>query len=254
MKSILITGAASGIGRATALRFHREGWLLGLLDVNEAALSALASELGERTWYRALDVTDHDATQRAVREFADDHGGLLHVLFNSAGVLYMGRFEDVTPAQHRLTFDVNIHGLVNVIHAAFPWLRDTDGARVINMSSASALYGIPHLATYSASKFAVRGLTEALNIEWRRHGITVVDLMPPFVNTGMVNDQAFRAPVVDRMGVNLEADDVAEAVWRATKNDDVHQPISLPFQLAVLIEKLSPGRLTRGIIGWLSRD
>jgi short-subunit dehydrogenase len=123
------------------------------------------------------------------------------------------------------------------------------------MSSASALYGVPHLASYSASKFAVRGLTEALDLEWRRHGIRVQDLMPPFVNTGMVNKQAFEAPVVRRMGVKLSADDVARAAFDTLQGDPrVHVPVGLPFRFTVLLEKVMPQRATRALMAWLSRD
>ncbi|HAB08985.1 MAG TPA: short-chain dehydrogenase, partial [Alcanivorax sp.] len=201
MDSILITGAASGIGLATARRFHTNGWRVGLLDVNEGALQAVHAELGERCWYRRLDVTDMGQCEAAVAAFAESAGGRLDVLFNSAGVLRMGHFEDLSAEQHRFTLDVNVAGTLQMCLAALPYLKQSRSPRVLNMSSASALYGVPHLASYSASKFAVRGLTEALDLEWRRHGIRVQDLMPPFVNTGMVNKQTFEAPVVRRMGV-----------------------------------------------------
>jgi NAD(P)-dependent dehydrogenase (short-subunit alcohol dehydrogenase family) len=254
MKHILITGAAAGIGQATARLFHKYGWRVGLIDINEVALAGLAHELGVRCWHRAVDVSDYLAVQKALGDFTADYEGRLDVLFNSAGVLKMGRFEDLSPAEHEKTFAINVTGLMNITHAAFPLLRETPGARVINMSSASALHGVPFLGSYSASKFAVRGLTEALNIEWRRHDITVLDIMPPFVNTGMVTGQAFRPPVVERMGVKLEAEDVAEAVWGATTTDQVHVPVGLPFRLTVLLESLMPRRFTRFLMGWLSRD
>lgn len=253
MNNILITGAAAGIGRATARLFHKKGWQVGLADIDEPALVALADELGERCWYRKLDVTDYAAVRDAIDDFAAASGNQLDILFNSAGVLKMGPFEALSPEDHQRTYRINVEGLVNCTHAAFPWLRDTDNARVINMSSASALYGIPDLASYSSSKFAVRGLTEALNNEWKRHGIDVIDIMPPFVNTGMVTEQSFRPAILDRMGVNLEAGDIAEAVWKARHSQAVHTPVSLPFQLTVLMEKIFPGRVTKRLIGWLSR-
>lgn len=254
MNNILVTGAAAGIGQATARLFYKQGWRVGLLDIDEPALRTLAGELGEHCWYRAVDVTDYAAVKSAIDDFAGNFGRRLELLFNSAGVLRMGAFEDLSPEEHSRTYRINVEGLVHCTHAAFPWLRDTNNARVINMSSASALYGIPELASYSSSKFAVRGLTEALNIEWQRHGIDVVDIMPPFVNTGMVTGQTHRPAIVERMGVKLQAADIAEAVWKARESDSVHNPVSLPFQLTVLMEKVFPGRVTRGIIGWLSRD
>lgn len=252
MNRILITGAASGIGLATARRFHSRGWLVGLLDVNEGALQAVRAALGERSWCQPLDVSDADACQRAVDAFAA-HADGLDVLFNSAGILRMGRVEDIPISDHRLTFEINVLGLLNMSLAALPYLKRADHPRVLNMSSASALYGVPHLASYSASKFAVRGLTEALNLEWQDHGILVQDLMPPFVNTNMVSQQSFQAPVVKRMGVNLSADDIARAVEDTLQTRRVHTPVGLSFRLTTLMEKLAPGGVTRQLMRWLSR-
>lgn len=254
MRNLLITGAASGIGRAVAQRFHQAGWQPGLLDVDEAGLADLALELGGDVWYQVVDVTDESAMKSAAGDFAARFSGQLRLLFNSAGVLQMGHFESVPLTMHRRTFDINVIGLINACQAAYPWLRQTPDARVINMSSASALYGIPHLASYSASKFAVRGLTEALNIEWAQQGIHVCDLMPPFVNTGMVTGQRFRAPAVDRLGVKLTAEDVAEVAWRAAAGNAVHYPVGLPFYLAVQLEKLFPRSVTRALIRLMSRE
>lgn len=254
MKSILITGAAAGIGLATARRFHHRGWRVGLLDLNEAALESAQAALGERAWYQRLDVTDPHACEQAVAGFAEYTGGGLDVLFNCAGILRMGHFESLSPEEHRLIFEVNVMGLMHMSRAALPYLKRAGAARVLNMSSASALYGVPHLASYSASKFAVRGLTEALNLEWQRHGILVQDLMPPFVNTAMVADQAFQAPVVKRLGVKLNAEDIARAAEQALLSTQVHTPVGLPFRLTALIEKLAPRSATRGAMRWLSRE
>ena len=177
------------------------------------------------------------------------------VLFNAAGILRMGFVEEVDPELHRRTLEINVQGTLNMCLACLPHLKGADRPHVLNMSSASALYGVPHLAVYSASKFAVRGLTEALDLEWRRHGIRVQDLMPPFVNTGMVNKQTFEAPVVRRMGVKLSADDVARAAFETLQGDPrVHVPVGLPFRFTVLLEKVVPQRATRALMAWLSRD
>ena len=249
--TILITGAASGIGAATARLFHQRGWQVGLLDISAEPLAALALEL-DNAWHRTLDVREADAAQQAVNDFAGAAGGL-RVLFNCAGVLQIGHFEEISADAHARIVGINVQGVINMTLAALPWLQGAREPLVINMSSASALYGVPHLASYSASKFAVRGLTEALDIEWRRHGIRVCDLMPPFVNTPMVRDQAFRAPVVDRLGVHLSAEDIAEAAWKALKKPAVHHPIGLQFAGTMLLEKLAPRAFTRRLMGFLSR-
>lgn len=253
MTTILITGAASGIGAATARLFHARGWRVGLLDVNQAALASLADELGG-AWHSALDVTDAAAVQVALATFAAQHEGRLRLLFNCAGILRFGIFEEISLEEHARILQINVLGLLQVTHAAFPYLKITPGAQVINMGSASGLYGTPHMVSYSASKFAVRGLTEALELEWRRHDIRVSDLMPPFVRTPMVDSQTFEPPALRRLGVHLKAEDIAQAAWDQAQEPTVHRPIHWQFKLMYWSGQLSPSWLNRWVMGWLSRN
>lgn len=254
MKNILITGAGSGIGLATARLFHERGWTVGLLELDPAALEAAAAQLGsERVWQQTVDVTDAAALKAAIDAFAEAQAGRLHCLFNCAGLLDIGRFEDVDLARHERMMRVNVLGVLNGCHAAFPYLKATPGARIVNMSSASALYGVPQFASYSASKFAVRGLTEALNLEWAEHDITVSDIMPPFVSTNMLRSQAERPPILDRMGGHLAPEQVAAAVWAAQRSRTVHRPVGLRFATTLWSSQIAPSALVRAIMGWLSR-
>lgn len=252
MKTMLITGAGSGIGAATARRFAKEGWQLGLFDINEQALEELRQDLGDRHWSKAVDVTAPAQVNAALQSFGLFSGGHLHLLFNSAGILRVGHFESLSMVEHAKIVQVNLLGLMQICHSAFPLLRVTPGARVINMSSATAFYGVPHFASYSASKFAVRGFTEALNLEWRQHDILVQDMMPPFVKTEMIHSQTVTSPIIDRLGVNLHADDVADAVYRAAQGTAVHNPVSKQFRSLLFAGKLMPERLTRSLVGLLS--
>lgn len=253
MNTILITGAASGIGAAAARLFHSRGWCVGLLDIDHQALAALAAELGG-VWHAELNVTDAGAVREALQDFCAAHGGRLRLLFNSAGVLRFGHFEEIGLEEHARILQINVLGLLQVTHAAFPYLKGTAGAQVVNMGSASGLYGTPHMASYSASKFAVRGLTEALELEWRRHGIHVGDLMPPFVATPMVGSQRFTPPALRRMGVNLRAEDIARALWRQVERPRVHRPIHWLFRLMYAAGQVSPPAISRLLMGWISRD
>lgn len=253
MNYMLITGAASGIGAATASRFAQAGWTLGLLDVNSEALEQLQARLGDQHWIRTCDVTDPDSVTEAVAGFGRFSNNQLHLLFNCAGILHIGQFEDIAMADHARIIDINVTGLMRMSHEAFPLLKATPRARVINMSSASATYGTPHFASYSASKFAVRGLTEALNIEWQAHDILVQDIMTPFVKTPMVASQSFRAPVIERLGVKLTAEDLAEEIWKAHQSDHVHHLVGLQFKTLVVSNKWLPSGLTRRVMGYLSR-
>lgn len=254
MKTMLITGAGAGIGAATARRFAKAGWQLGLVDVASDAVENLNRELGGQHWTGTVDVTNASQVGKALADFEKFSGGQLHLLFNSAGVLRTGAFEEIEGAEHKRIIDINVTGTITVCQQAFPLLKATPGARVINMSSASALYGTPSFASYSASKFAIRGLTEALNLEWQKHDILVQDMMPPFVKTGMVADQAATAPIIERLGVNLTAEQIAEAVWKASHGKQVHNPVSFQFKSLMFTNKWLPTGVTRNLLGLLSRE
>ncbi|HEV7518354.1 MAG TPA: SDR family oxidoreductase, partial [Thermoanaerobaculia bacterium] len=184
--SIFITGAASGIGRETALLFAERGWRVGLFDVNREGLESLAGQIGERALAGALDVRDLAQYRLRVAELGQWTGGRLDALFNCAGIMRMGPFAEVPIEQQVLTVEVNVIGVLNGIHAALGLLKATPGAHILTMGSASGIYGVPDLATYSATKFFIRGLTEGLSLELERDGIVVTDLMPLYVDTPMV--------------------------------------------------------------------
>ena len=241
-RAIFVTGAASGIGLATAVRFAREGWFVGLFDRDETHLADAARACGERTIAGKLDVTNEREFARAVDDFARASGDRMDVLFNSAGILRMGRFEDVSLDDARLQLEVNVMGTVIGIRAALPLLERTGNAAIVNMSSASAVYGAPELAVYSASKFAVRALTEALDIELRKRGVRVCDVMPGYVDTPMVSSQSYRAKSIGTLGISLTADDIADVVWEAAHGDRVHwipqRNVALLSRLGGLIPEL----------------
>jgi NAD(P)-dependent dehydrogenase (short-subunit alcohol dehydrogenase family) len=124
-------------------------------------------------------------------EFCNGNDNSLSVLLNNAGILEVGAFEDISNNQHQRVISVNAMGVINLCQAAWPYLKnnnknnsknsgkDNNKSTIVNTSSASSDYGVPELASYSASKFAVKALTEALELEWQKYGIRVCDVMPP---------------------------------------------------------------------------
>ena len=252
--SIFITGAASGIGRATAELFASRGWFVGLYDINEAGVRELAARLGpEAGCAGRLDVTDAAQFAAALMHFWEAAGQRLDLLFNNAGIVAVSAFEKIPLARHHAIVDVNLKGVINGCHCAVDYLKRTPGARVISTCSASAIYGTPSFASYGATKFAVKGLTEALNVEWARHGITVMDVLPLFVATPMV-EQALRdlkgesLKSMDVLGLTLSAADVAATVWRAAHWrwwPRVHWYTGRRAWLMALAQKLTPGWLNR---------
>ncbi len=221
-QSIFITGAASGIGKATAKLFAERGWLVGIYDVDEAGLASLEKDVGKNQCVRGmLDVRSEASWKDATRSFGEKTGGTMNALFNCAGILRMGRFEELAPKESLAQVEINVMGVIYGIYASLPLLEKTDSSTILNMSSASAIYGTPELAVYSATKFAVRALTEALDLEFRKKKIRVTDIMPSYVATPMVANQTHRATTLKTMGVKLKAEDIAQCAWRAVNGKKV---------------------------------
>ena len=250
--AMLVTGAASGIGRTVARRFADRNWHVGLLDLDAETLESVQAEMGlDHTSVHAADVSDPAAMEAAVEAFGAETDGRLDVLFNSAGVLTVGRFEDLDLEAHRRHFAVNLYGVVVAARSAFPLLRDTPGARVISMASASGIYGTPELSSYAASKAGVRSLTQSLNLEWAHHDIHVCDILPPFVDSPMTR-KALRSKSMDKLGIDLTPADVADVVEEAVGENKVHWPVGSQFQWLYRLSEVLPSNLVRLIMRYVS--
>ncbi|MDV2439186.1 SDR family oxidoreductase [Acinetobacter gerneri] len=245
--SIFITGAAQGIGAATAQLFVKHGFKVGIYDKNIAQATTLAEQLGQNAHAGFLDVSDETSWKNALNDFIE-WAGELNILINNAGILFSGAFENTALDQHLRTIDINVKGVLIGCHSAFEYLKKARFARIINLSSASAIYGQADLASYSASKFAVRGLTEALDVEWQKYGIRVLDVMPLFVQTAMVKDMD--AASIQKIGVNLSPQDVAEQIFKLAKSPNhlltpTHTPIGLKTKVLYQLSALSPQIINR---------
>ncbi len=251
-KRILISGAGAGIGRAAADAFVRAGWFVGAYDIDVAAVSDWARSVGaDRACAGPLDVVDPEQWRDAIADFQSRAGGI-DVLVNNAGVLVDGAFSELDLAAQRRVIDINVIGVMNGCYAAREALA-ASGGRVINMSSASAFFGQPSLAVYSASKFAVRGLTEALSLEWASAGISVCDIMPLFVKTAMVAGMR-DVPATRRLGVRLTPEDVAAVILAAaqTRRPKLHYCVGWQSRTLKQMLRFSPDWLTgrvNGLIG-----
>jgi all-trans-retinol dehydrogenase (NAD+) len=214
-KRVLITGGASGIGRAIAQRFAREGAELVLVDLNEALLAATASEIasgGAQVRRYRLDVTD-TAGILTLRDRIHREAGPVDVLVNNAGLVFGGPFLEVPIEKHLLTYRVNTLGLVALTHAFLPDLIGRPDAHIVNVASASGFIGLPYGSTYASSKWAVIGFSESLILELEMLGhrhVHVTTLCPSYVTTGLF--EGARAPLTTRL---LAPDRVADLVARA---------------------------------------
>ncbi|UOQ82759.1 MULTISPECIES: SDR family NAD(P)-dependent oxidoreductase [Hymenobacter] len=174
----LITGTGGGIGRGIALALAHRGCHLALVDINEDALAQTAAQcrnLGIRVTTHLLDVADREAIRQLPAQVHAAHG-YLDVLINNAGVALGGTFEQVSEADFDWLMEINFHAVVRLTRACLPLLHQSDDARIVNMSSLYGLISPPGQTAYSASKFAVRGFSNALRheLEGTRIGVSVV--------------------------------------------------------------------------------
>jgi len=254
-RTVFITGAAAGIGRAIATLFASQGWIVGAADIDEIGLVRLREEIGNDLCltYR-LDVTSAAEWQAALADF-HNATGRLDALINNAGILASGPYESIPLEKQTAIIDINVKGVMTGCYSAFNYLKDTPDACVVNLASASAIYGQPSLATYSASKFAVKGLTEALNLEWEAHDIRVLDMLPLFVQTAMVTDMD--AQSIKNLGVHLTADDVAARIMKAVNSghsaSKVHWTVGTMTALMYSAANLSPDWINRAVNRWISK-
>jgi short-subunit dehydrogenase len=176
-RTAVVTGAGSGIGRALALRLIQRGCHVALIDIDAAALQSVANEAGNRVRLSVhhLDVADRGAVAALPAQVTAVHPGV-DLLFNNAGVAVGGTFEQVSEEDFEWLFDINFFGLVRMTRAFLPLLKQSDDARIINMSSLFGLIAPPGQTAYVASKFAVRGFSASLRHELAatKVGVTVV--------------------------------------------------------------------------------
>jgi NAD(P)-dependent dehydrogenase (short-subunit alcohol dehydrogenase family) len=222
-KSIFITGAASGMGRETARLFREKGWFIGGYDVNVDGLRALEKELGaDNCVVRRLDVTDKPDYEKALAEFGAATGGKMDILYNNAGI-GVGGFFDEQPFEDILrVVHVNFIGVLNGIHSAIGLLKATPGSLCFTTSSSSATYGMPGIAVYSATKHAVKGLTEALSIEFRRYAVRAADTLPGLIDTAILPPGAAERAPKEGMFRLIHPIEVAKIVWDAYHSDKLH--------------------------------
>lgn len=252
-RAIFVSGGASGIGRAVAQHFAARGWRVGLGDVNEAGMSETLASLpaGAGSAHR-LDVREPEQWRGALAEFAG-FAGRIDVLFNNAGVACGGPLVEISQEEIDRLVDVNFRGVLNGARAAHPWLRKArPGSALLNTASAAALYGTGGLAVYSATKFAVRAITEALDGEWAADGIRVRSLMPGFIDTPLLagpshagSNRLKRDIVIDAGLEFTPVERVAEAAWTAVHGERLHTLVGRTARTLAWVSRWAPGLARR---------
>jgi short-subunit dehydrogenase len=238
-----ITGGARGIGRATAQAFLRQGMRVAIGDVDLQAAQQTASELGGSTIALGLDVTERESFSRFL-DGVEEQLGPLDVLVNNAGIMPLGRFVDEDDLTTRRMIDINLHGVILGMKLALARMVPRDRGHIVNIASQAGKFGAPGGATYSATKHAVVGLSEAVRGELRLMGahIDLSYVMPYVVNTelggGLGEARGQR---------NLEPSEVADAIVQALQHGTVEVWVPKSAKRTYQFGTLLPRTLAEGI-------
>lgn len=249
----LVTGASTGIGRATAKALRAAGARVALAARSTAALEELATALGGPDWALAIpgDVTD-PAQCRAMVERTVAHFGQLDILINNAGMIVSGRFEHLQPGDMEQQFAVNFHGVVYCTQAALPHLKASRGV-IVNVSSVAGFFGLPSSSAYAASKAALNSLGRALRVELRPYGIGVSTVCPYFTTgaelskKGILRQGSLHTPDAQGRSRSRQAPgrqttaQVAAAIVSAAVRRPRLLVLSWPGKILWRLERLAPG-------------
>ncbi|WP_067929360.1 3-ketoacyl-ACP reductase [Alicyclobacillus shizuokensis] len=216
-KVALVTGAGKGIGRAISTRLAKEGVNVGLVARTQSDLADLAASLrasyGVRVATAAADVSQREAIEAAVQNIQSELGPI-DILINNAGTAKFGKLVEMAPEDFEQIVRVNLFGTYYTTRAVLPQMIERNTGNIINISSTSGERGAATTSAYSASKFAIMGLTESLMQEVRRNNIRVTALTPSTVNTGMAASLGLPIGDEDHM---MQPEDVAELVLACLK-------------------------------------
>jgi 3-dehydrosphinganine reductase len=256
----LITGGSSGIGLALAKRLVLEGWDVCLVSRKRIKLHAAKKELnpllvreGQQVYLLSADVTDYSSLEKKLGRWTQDHA-LPDLVVNSAGVAYPGYFQDLDMEIFHWLMDVNYFGTLHTIKCLIPGMIERGSGKIVNISSQAGFVSIFGYSGYSASKFAVRALTDSIRAEMKQFGIQVSIVFPPDTDTPQLEFEEPLKPketkaLAGQSGL-LTADQVADSIYRGVHTGSY---IILPgFEGKVFYRLVNLlGNLQYPILDWL---
>ena len=248
-KVVVVTGAGSGIGRATALLFAGKGARIAACDVDQARLDSLAKELGDRALVvRKVDVSDR-AQMQAFADAVHAQVPAADVIVNNAGVAIGGTFLETSLDDWDWLLGINLKGVVHGCHFFIPkMVARGAGGHVINISSILGIYPAPNVTAYVASKFAVRGLSESLRAELEPHKIGVTAICPGLINTAIVADGRMNSGIASRKEQMVKhfatrgapPTLVANAIFDAVQTNPAVRPVGTDAKLIATLMRMAP--------------
>ncbi|HEX6205765.1 MAG TPA: SDR family NAD(P)-dependent oxidoreductase [Solirubrobacterales bacterium] len=243
----LVTGASTGIGKATAIRLSREpGTELVLVARREELLRELAESLPCRATCLAVDLTDDDAPQKVRAHLEAEHGDRLHLLVNNAGAAWRGSFAEGGAANVQRHMELNFDAVVRLTEALLPPLRASAPSAIVNVASTAGRVSRARTGAYSASKFALIGWNDSLYAEEKAEGVHVGMVLPGFVATEGFPATELREKALTRWVVS-KPEKVAEAIFECGPGGKAERYVPRPYALAAIARILMP-RLTRRVL------
>jgi NAD(P)-dependent dehydrogenase (short-subunit alcohol dehydrogenase family) len=263
-KTVLITGGTRGLGLVMARRLAREGANLGVCARDPEEVQRAHDDLtrrGARVVARTCDLRYRDSCREFIDEVAR-HFGAIDVLINNAGIISVGPVETMTLADFYDAMEINYFAAVHTILEVLPQMRERRQGRIVNVTSIGGKISVPHLLPYSASKFALVGLSEGLRAELAKEGIVVTTVCPFLMRTGSPRNASFKSQhhleyawftLSDSIpGIAMDADRAARKILNACRYGQAEVVLSLPGKLAALVHGIAPG-LVSDINGWVNR-
>ncbi len=247
--TVLVTGASSGIGEATAKRLAKEpGAELVLVARREERLRALAESLPCRATWISVDLTEPDAPERVHAHLAAEHGGRLTLLVNNAGAAWRGSFAEAGYDNVHRHMELNFDAVVRLTEALLPLLRASAPSAIVNVASTAGRVARARTGSYSASKFALIGWTDALYAEERPHNVHVGMVLPGFIATEGFPATELRQSALTRWTVS-KPEKVAEAIVDTGLRGKAERYVPRPYALAAMARILAPRVVRRVLSG-----
>ena len=250
---VVVTGAASGIGRSLATQLAEQGANLALADTNSEGLAetkALLERTGVRCTTHTLDVANCEAFEAFARQVVQDHGEV-HVLFNNAGVSLVDSVENQSYEDFHWLMNINFWGVVHGTRAFLPYLKQVEDAHIVNVSSVFGILALPLQSAYNASKFAVRGFSEALKMELAGSHIHVSCVHPGGIKTGIVRNSRVNQKTIggpqDKLKTDFDtkarttADQAAAIIIRGVLKNKRRILVGIDAKIMSLVTRLFPG-------------